>query len=928
MVAGDYSRYDLQELVNEPGKGRVGMRDFLDNLDYAVHMEGYPMPWTRASNSDATQPPQPDQYFVEPVTYVLTNDTFYGYDEHNDLSSKVLLNSDDYQIDSIAFNMNCVDREYNPSTAAFDRNKKLEYMDGEAVTIYGQFGSGSDFVEIAKYDMKTRTFTQLNADYIDTGKTYGGTDAKIVFKEDMGCTGYRMETTNQHYYTRFANVPNLRIKYKEGGNHITELVKFGAEATESIGIEDVATMQIYDYKEELKKEYSAGGESGVDYVRIVEKESVLEKNATATRNNTKKRQYTITWKLHMEETMRMGMDTVEAVGQNSGIFYDLLPIGSVFDANPDSIVIRTDEGDLSASQYRIIQHENYKDSGRTLLEIQIFADAKFYDIYYDTVHPYESLKDYGNIVVNPIVYKTGNPTIANGHPDEAQYYKDDMSDENKTYLTDIDEDGTVDPNSRQYIDNEKIFDVTGPMKYSAGSGNTCYFMSFGPDAEITAPSMTLNSTCHFYTEGTVNISGETKVTQQGITWINNGHYTTGSMYFSAGNSTFYNYCQLIVTGNCSFKDGLFNMMDNSYAEFGTALFNNFHVNMGNNAGFNVKNGSKWGQQGAGIIQGFFAKDNNTTAYVRLAGTTYIPAHKGYAFQASGAKMTIAYEDMKFYKSFNFYIDQAYANSTYWDEITESNPLPQGDERGLADFGNTIQISGNDFSKVGFRLTEGQCAATWHGDEPDPSSDIVRVICEDLSVKDDTDWDFNDAVFDVQLFDNNSKVKITLRAAGGTLPLYIGNDNEAVEIHAKFKEFNPGLSISTGTMLSTGTSNSTGKYAYTGCAVPSYFINNTFGSTVKEVAKNIPIKVQKLVNGEMQLILLECEKGKATAKVAVNKDFDWCDERQHINSKYTYEDTYGNEYGGFSLFVRGIFSADEWYNYNGPLTPEMVEQLGQ
>ena len=477
--------------------------------------------------------------------------------------------------------------------------------------------------------------------------------------------------------------------------------------------------------------------------------------------------------------------------------------------------------------------------------------------------------------------------------------------------------------------NEKIFDVTGPMKYSAGSGNTCYFMSFGPDAEITAPSMTLNSTCHFYTEGTVNISGETKVTQQGITWINNGHYTTGSMYFSAGNSTFYNYCQLIVTGNCSFKDGLFNMMDNSYAEFGTALFNNFHVNMGNNAGFNVKNGSKWGQQGAGIIQGFFAKDNNTTAYVRLAGTTYIPAHKGYAFQASGAKMTIAYEDMKFYKSFNFYIDQAYANSTYSDEITESNPLPQGDERGLADFGNTIQISGNDFSKVGFRLTEGQCAATWHGDEPDPSSDIVRVICEDLSVKDDTDWDFNDAVFDVQLFDNNSKVKITLRAAGGTLPLYIGNDNEAVEIHAKFKEFNPGLSISTGTMLSTGTSNSTGKYAYTGCAVPSYFINNTFGSTnVKEVAKNIPIKVQKLVNGEMQLILLECKKGKATAKVAVNKDFEWCDERYHINDKYRYEDTYGNEYGGFSLFVRGIFSADEWSNYNGPLTPEMVEQLDQ
>ena len=251
--------------------------------------------------------------------------------------------------------------------------------------------------------------------------------------------------------------------------------------------------------------------------------------------------------------------------------------------------------------------------------------------------------------------------------------------------------------------NQKTFTATGALEYNSGAGNTSYFYNMGDDVVLTAPSMTLNSTCNFISDGTVNISGDTFVTKDGIIWVNNGHYTTGSMRFSAGNSTFYNYCQLIVTGNCSFKDGLFNMMDNSYAEFGTALFNNFHVNMGNNAGFNVKNGSKWGQQGAGIIQGFFAKDNNTTAYVRLAGTTYIPAHKGYAFQASGAKMTIAYEDMKFYKSFNFYIDQAYANSTYWDEITESNPLPQGDERGLADFGNTIQISGNDFSKVGFRL---------------------------------------------------------------------------------------------------------------------------------------------------------------------------------------------------------------------------------
>lgn len=480
--------------------------------------------------------------------------------------------------------------------------------------------------------------------------------------------------------------------------------------------------------------------------------------------------------------------------------------------------------------------------------------------------------------------------------------------------------------------NQKTFTATGALEYNSGAGNTSYFYNMGDDVVLTAPSMTLNSTCNFISDGTVNISGDTFVTKDGIIWVNNGHYTTGTLIFSAKNCTFYNYCQLKVLNDSKFIDGEFNMMSNSYAEIERAMFNNFYVNMANNSGINIKNGSKWGRQAQGTFQGFKAINDAAVVYVRLGGQTSVPSHNGGAFHVQGANLTLAYENIKFYNDQYTSIGQ-YSNwdgITYGNETTAEQLAGNQDGRITWDIHNVTKfVTGDDFSKVGFSLTEGQCAATWHGDEPDPSSDIVRVICEDLSVKDDTDWDFNDAVFDVQLFDNNSKVKITLRAAGGTLPLYIGNDNEAVEIHAKFKEFNPGLSISTGTMLSTGTSNSTGKYTYTGCNVPYFFINNTFESTdVHVVAKNIPIKVQKLVNGEMQLITLVCETGKATAKVAVNKDFNWCDEREHINEKYRNYDAYGNEWGGFSLFVQGIFSADEWYNYNGPLTPEMVEQLGQ
>ena len=148
--------------------------------------------------------------------------------------------------------------------------------------------------------------------------------------------------------------------------------------------------------------------------------------------------------------------------------------------------------------------------------------------------------------------------------------------------------GAYDIGNNAKVYNEAKFTATGALTYSAGAGNTSYFYNRGDNVELNAPSMTLNSTCHFFTDGNVNITGQTKVTQREIVWVNNGHYTTGSMVFSAKNGTFYNYCQLFVINNCNFTDGLFNMMQGSYAELGTGLFNNFRVNMYDNSGFDAR----------------------------------------------------------------------------------------------------------------------------------------------------------------------------------------------------------------------------------------------------------------------------------------------------------------------------------------------------
>ena len=67
--------------------------------------------------------------------------------------------------------------------------------------------------------------------------------------------------------------------------------------------------------------------------------------------------------------------------------------------------------------------------------------------------------------------------------------------------------------------------------------------------------------------------------------------------------------------------------------------------------------------------------------------------------------------------------------------------------------------------------------------PEPSSYVRRVMCEDLGTTDD--FDFNDLVFDVSFYkvaEGNYTANVTVRAVGGTLPIYIGTDMNQ-ELHA-------------------------------------------------------------------------------------------------------------------------------------------------
>ena len=134
---------------------------------------------------------------------------------------------------------------------------------------------------------------------------------------------------------------------------------------------------------------------------------------------------------------------------------------------------------------------------------------------------------------------------------------------------------------------------------------------------------------------------------------------------------------------------------------------------------------------------------------------------------------------------------------------------------------------------------------------------ICVIGEDLTfgVDKDSDFDFNDVVFDVAI--ENGETWIRLLAAGGTLPLYI----DGLEVHQLF-------GVSQTDMVNTGRGPEKSPVIVK--------LNNSYSD-----AKSIPVKVIK--NGGE--VYLEAKQGEPASKVGVPVGFTWCRERVSIKGQY-------------------------------------------
>ena len=161
--------------------------------------------------------------------------------------------------------------------------------------------------------------------------------------------------------------------------------------------------------------------SDLDYACVTKHDSGMEKTVVTTTNNTKRRYFTITWKLSMMETITTdAKGTTKGVVQDGGTFYDLIPAGCEVDKNSIAVYDNTDPHNkkaLPASAVDVRLLTNYKQTGRTMLVIHIKDEGTNYSATFDTRQSWNSIKDFGTKVYNPSAYETGNKQIYNGFPD-------------------------------------------------------------------------------------------------------------------------------------------------------------------------------------------------------------------------------------------------------------------------------------------------------------------------------------------------------------------------------------------------------------------------------------------------------------------------------------------------------------------------------
>ena len=416
-------------------------------------------------------------------------------------------------------------------------------------------------------------------------------------------------------------------------------------------------------------------------------------------------------------------------------------------------------------------------------------------------------------------------------------------------------------------------------------------------------SMTLDANARFYNVagGTVTISGLTKINNDSgnNAWMNGGQFNTGSFEITGGCSdpVAFNNCHMEVDGKFFMNHGNFVLDGGAAVECGSFEWqddNYFHM----------------GGKALLKVTGQLLANNDDTGYGFYGDDTeYAVIKAGSIEKGSKGKFRAAYFGNLFIDTDSHFTQGENSADGTWYTFGDNVKFSFTDDTDVSHYQTHGAKTAKKAEKFSITIPADNTNGCTPGYKWGTSADeieTIRVIAEDLTVNDvNADFDFNDVVFDVIWNKTQNKVSVNLLAAGGELTLYVGGTATSVEgvqtVNSLFQLANPDKTIGEKDMLNTIRPKDDPSKDYKHEYKPYlYELDNSWwtGSNIKEIAKSINIRVMK--GGS--LVSLPAEQGKATAKIAVGTDFDWCNERQNIDEKFE----------NFRGFVKGEYSWDTWY----------------
>ena len=378
----------------------------------------------------------------------------------------------------------------------------------------------------------------------------------------------------------------------------------------------------------------------------------------------------------------------------------------------------------------------------------------------------------------------------------------------------------------------------------------------------------------------INIYGNTFVSSNSAIWVNNGHWTTQNYHYTAGSNNVINNCFLKVTNEFNIN------MSSASAE------NGFKID--SNGGVETKtfNGGKAGDD-PNSKSGPYKVIMGHKSLFKVTGTATLeggnkgwgffgPADGEYAvFQAKNVVRAAGLEKTQGAVTYggNLYVS-AETHFAQGHDGQDSDGHYFISEEGGFSVNTNIYAAGFKAGKPNITIQKTPCNPGFGGS--DPFEPVIRVIAEDMgdqTTNESSDFDFNDVVFDVTWV-SESKVKIKILAAGGTLPLTVGWNGQNEDEYRNFEVHN--LLGYSETMI-INTRSSVGNHI-DGVAPYEFEFNGSFSKDnfAANVRDNSPVKVRK----NNRWYAINAEQGRAAGKVAVGPDYEpWCNERQDIDSRW-------------------------------------------